>query len=65
MCEIAEVKIKRVQAGKGKKTTNKALLYIRWDEDIFDDDTDETLEWVEVQPKLYGTNSKGGWELCI
>jgi hypothetical protein len=61
--EILDVKTKRVKAGKGKKTTNKALLYIRWDEDIFDDDTDEALEWVEVQPKLYGTNSKGGWEI--
>ena len=61
--EIVDVKTKRVKAGKSKKTTNKALLYIRWDEDIFDDDTDEALEWVEVQPKLHGTNGKGGWEI--
>jgi hypothetical protein len=61
--EIVDVKVTKTKVGKSKKTTTKALLYVRWDKRIYDDDNDESLEWIEVQPKLHGADSKGGWEL--
>ena len=59
--EIRGVKTQTVVVGR--KSTMKALLYIRWDEAVFPEENDESLEWVEVLPRLYGAAGKSGWEI--
>ena len=62
--EILEVATTRTRVGRSKKTTTKALFYVRWDRGIYEDDDDESaMEWLEVQPKNHGVDGKDGWEV--
>ena len=41
----------------------RSMLYVRWDQRVYDDDDEGALEWVEVLPKNYGKDGKDGWEV--
>ena len=48
---ILEAKVSKTKAGKSRKTTTKALLYVRWDEDLYEDGDEDAESWLEVIPK--------------
>ncbi len=59
--EIRDAKI--VKNKVGRKTVTSALLYVRWDEKVYDEENEQSLEWVNVIPGNYGASGKDGWEL--
>jgi hypothetical protein len=61
--EIMEVATTRTRVGRSKKTTSKAMFFVRWDKGIYNDDDESATEWLEVLPKNHGIDGKDGWEI--
>ena len=61
--EIEDVKVTKTKVGRSRKITTKALLYVRWDKNIYSDEDEEAEGWLEVIPKFYGMPGKDGWEI--
>ena len=63
--EILEAEILKTKAGQSRKTTTKALLYVRWDEDLYEDGDEGAESWLEVIPIYYGMDGKNGWVIVL
>ena len=59
--DIIDAKV--MKSKSGKNTVTRSMLYVRWDQRVYDDDDEGALEWVEVLPKNYGKDGKDGWEV--
>ena len=57
---VLEVEVSKTKAGQSRTTTTKALLYVRWDEDLYEEGDEGAESWLEVIPKYYGMDGKDG-----
>mmetsp|Transcript_32600 Transcript_32600/g.73628 ORF Transcript_32600/g.73628 Transcript_32600/m.73628 type:complete len:219 (-) Transcript_32600:392-1048(-) len=57
---ILEVVVSKTKASQRRTTTAKALLYNRWDEDLYEDGDEDAESWLEVISKIYGMDGKNG-----
>lgn len=62
--DIESVELRREKASpSSRKTMTRALLFVRWDSQIYDESDEHAREWIEVLPKNYGSPLKDGWEI--
>lgn len=63
--DIESVELRREKASpSSRRTMTRALLFVRWDSQIYDESDEHAREWIEVLPKKYGSPLKDGWEIA-